>query len=111
MPPRKRATPEADDQAQTPVPAPDLEQQPATPAAATPAAPEPVAPALAETPEPVAPDPDPAPVAADEGWEASAAALDSAPALCRDHYPDPITIATSVTAVACEHGSWIRTGS
>jgi hypothetical protein len=102
MPPRRRATAEADDQAQTPAPDPAPEQ-PETPAA--PAAHE--QPEQPETPDPVTPDP--VPVIADEGWEASAAALDSGPTLCRDHYPDPIP--TSVTAVACEHGSWIRTGS
>jgi hypothetical protein len=47
------------------------------------------------------------PEKADEGWAASPAAPDSKPALCRSHFPDPID--NGVTAVACEHGSWIRT--
>jgi len=106
MPPRKRTTPEAveqpvppvapaDDQAQTPAPDPE---QPVTPAAPpAPEQPAPPAPPAPEQPE------------VDEGWEASLAAPDSTPALCRVHFPDPI--APGVTAVACEDGSWIRTGS
>lgn len=98
MPPRKRATS---------APKPDAEQEPLeTPTGDTQEEPEKVAaaPEPKETPKST---PNAKPAKADEGWEAAPSTPDSKPALCRSHFPDPID--PGVTAVACEHGSWVRT--
>jgi hypothetical protein len=96
MPPRKRAAsaPKADpEQEPQETPAEDANEEPTAEEA-----PEPAKAAKSR-------EPDKAP--ADAGWEASPAAPDSKPSLCRIHFADGVS--DGVTAVACEHGSWVRT--